>query len=196
VYIILYGRINNSSRIQLHMQWMRSFLCSDGRSNKTLSAGSPTVEIKFTTARGLKNASRDLQREKTSAGQRSWIKTPHQLRDRPRMWASLIHNGGMERALRKEQLPISFWTIRRQWGLLVAGGWLWGCNHHYFLVFTLCTERIYLRLCWRGPLWTKNKRIITLVETVRIGKGIGAVSRWVSGIQCCHVQQAGHWLKP
>jgi hypothetical protein len=33
---------------------MWSFLCSDGRSNKTLSAGSPTVEIKFTTAPRVK----------------------------------------------------------------------------------------------------------------------------------------------
>jgi hypothetical protein len=43
---------------------MWSFLCSDGRSNKTLSAGSSTVEIKFITARGQKKCIEGSKREK------------------------------------------------------------------------------------------------------------------------------------
>ncbi len=83
---------------------MRGFLCSDGGSNKTLSARSSTVEIRFIMARGLKNASRDLRREKIIAD--NILESSFPLENRPRIWTNLIRNAGMDRDLRKEQLPI------------------------------------------------------------------------------------------
>src|SRR5829696_5359020 len=77
---------------------MWSFLCSDGRSNKTLSAGSPTVEIKFTTVRGLKKCIDGSTMGKNKCGTTFLNQAPRQLRESTKVWTSLIHNAEMDRA--------------------------------------------------------------------------------------------------
>jgi hypothetical protein len=104
------------------------------------------------------------------------------------MWTSLIHNARLDGALRKEQIPIQFWTIRRS----QRGSWVdeWttlSFSHHYFLMLKLCAERHYLRLRWNvvGCCLAPKTKIIVLVDTVLIGRSIGGVISWNSGIQSC-----------
>ena len=78
---------------------MRSFLCSDGRSNKTLSTGSPTVEIKFTTAQGLKKCIYRSTMGKNQCGTTFLNQATRQLRESTEGWTGLIHYAGMDRCI-------------------------------------------------------------------------------------------------